>query len=149
MVFTHLPSAVCLAMIPIPTSLWLALVFLVGRACTQSMDVAPRSAFLASALPPDQRTAMMGLINVAKTGATSIGPYVTGSLADRGLFWVSFVAAGSLKATYDIGILLTFATRDGSAPKKAARDEREADGDGGLPKATAPNGHGSSRDGSA
>lgn len=109
MVFTHLPSAVCLSLIPIPSSLALSLAFLIGRACTQSMDVAPRSAFLAAALPADQRTAMMGLINVVKTCSTSIGPFVTGILADHGLFWVSFTAAGCLKAAYDIGMLLTFA----------------------------------------
>lgn len=73
------------------------------------MDVAPRSAFLAAALPADQRTAMMGLINVVKTCSTSIGPFVTGILADHGLFWVSFTTAGCLKAAYDIGMLLTFA----------------------------------------
>src|SRR5690348_16548924 len=121
MVFTHLPSAVCLALIPIPSVLWLSLVFLVGRACTQSMDVAPRSAFLAAALPKDQRTAMMGLINVVKTCSQSIGPYVTGRLARANLFWVSFVAAGSLKATYDIGILLTFAGRDASQSKNTSQ----------------------------
>lgn len=117
MVFTHLPSAICLALIPIPSTLWLSLVFLVGRACTQQMDVAPRSAFLAAALPKDQRTAMMGLINVVKTSSQSIGPYVTGSLARANLFWVSFITAGSLKATYDIGILLTFAGRDSTRPR--------------------------------
>ena len=84
------------------------------------MDVAPRSAFLAAALPKDQRTAMMGLINVVKTCSQSVGPYVTGSLAGVGLFWVSFVAAGSLKGMYDIGILLVFAGRDGSRPDKDA-----------------------------
>jgi sugar phosphate permease len=109
MVFTHLPSAVCLSLIPIPSSLALSLVFLIGRACTQSMDVAPRSAFLAAALPPEHRTAMMGLINVVKTCSTSIGPFVTGALAERGLFWISFTTAGVLKAAYDIGMLLTFA----------------------------------------
>jgi len=112
MVFTHLPSAVCLSLIPIPSSLALSLVFLIGRACTQSMDVAPRSAFLAAALPPDKRTAMMGFINVIKTCSTSIGPFVTGVLKDRGLFWVSFVAAGSLKALYDLGMLFTFVGRE-------------------------------------
>jgi len=76
------------------------------------MDVAPRSAFLAGALPADKRTAIMGAINVVKTCSQSLGPLLTGVLAGRGLFWVSFVMAGSLKATYDIGMLISFASKD-------------------------------------
>ncbi|KAJ9300262.1 hypothetical protein DTO271G3_2379 [Paecilomyces variotii] len=112
MAFTHLPSAVCLAMIPIPSSLPLALTFLILRSCTQSMDVAPRSAFLASVLPSDKRTAIMGAINVVKTCAQSLGPFLTGILASLNLFWVSFVLAGSLKAIYDVGILISFAEHE-------------------------------------
>lgn len=118
MVFTHLPSAICLALIPIPSSLPFALTFLVLRACTQNMDVAPRSAFLAGALPPNRRTAIMGAINVVKTCSQSLGPLITGLLAGANLFWVSFVMAGSLKATYDIGMLVSFAGKDVSRQKR-------------------------------
>mgnify|MGYP000427475207 CR=1 FL=1 len=112
MVFTHLPSAVFLALIPVPSSLPLALLFLILRACTQSMDVAPRSAFLAAVLLPGERTAVMGAVNVVKTTAQSLGPLITGVLAERDLFWVSFVAAGSLKACYDLGLLAVFKNRE-------------------------------------
>lgn len=108
MVFTHLPSAVFLALIPAPSSLPLSLLFLILRACTQSMDVAPRSAFLAAVLLPSERTAVMGAINVVKIAAQSLGPLITGVLAGKGLFWVSFVLAGSLKASYDVGLLGVF-----------------------------------------
>ncbi|RAH67824.1 putative MFS transporter [Aspergillus aculeatinus CBS 121060] len=111
MVFTHLPSAICLAMIPFPSALPLALMFLILRACTQNMDVAPRSAFLASALPSDKRTAIMGAVNVVKTSAQSMGPLITGVLASRGLFGASFTVAGVLKACYDIGMLVCFGGR--------------------------------------
>ncbi|KAL1856131.1 hypothetical protein Plec18167_000246 [Paecilomyces lecythidis] len=125
MAFTHLPSAVCLALIPIPSSLPLALMFLVLRSCTQSMDVAPRSAFLASVLPADKRTAIMGAINVVKTCAQSLGPFITGILASVNLFWVSFVLAGSLKAIYDIGILISFAEHE-MKRKKSLQQQRES-----------------------
>lgn len=108
MVFTHLPSAVFLALIPVPNEVHLSLLFLVLRACTQSMDVAPRSAFLAAIVLPSERTAVMGLVNVAKTTAQSLGPAITGLLADRRLFWVAFVCAGGLKASYDLGMLALF-----------------------------------------
>lgn len=111
MVFTHLPSAICLALIPIPPTLGGALVFLIGRSCTQVMDVAPRSAFLAAIVLPHERTAVMGTINVVKTCAQSLGPVITGVLGTHNHFWVAFVAAGALKATYDLGLLALFAER--------------------------------------
>lgn len=108
MVFTHLPSAVFLALIPVPSTPTFSLLFLVLRACTQSMDVAPRSAFLAAMLLPNERTAIMGTVNVVKTTAQAAGPLITGVLANNNLFWVSFVCAGSLKALYDLGLLIVF-----------------------------------------
>jgi len=128
MVFTHLPSAIFLALIPIPSSLPFAMLFLILRSCTQSMDVAPRSAFLAAVVLPNERTAVMGLINVVKTSAQSLGPLITGVLADKGVFWVSLVAAGTLKATYDLGMLAVFAghqTHDDRAAEEQRRAEEE------------------------
>jgi hypothetical protein len=89
------------------------------------MDGAPRSAFIAAVTLPNERTAVMGIIIVVKTFSSSIGPVITGALAARGLFWVSFVIAGSLKVAYDLGILAAFAghvSRDDKA-KAASREE--------------------------
>jgi MFS family permease len=108
MVFTHLPSAVFLALIPIPNNVYLSLAFLALRSCTQSMDVAPRSAFVAAIVLPQERTAVMGIVNVGNTMASSLGPLITGVLADQRLFWASFVCAGGLKACYDLGLLALF-----------------------------------------
>ncbi|KIW67698.1 hypothetical protein PV04_06930 [Phialophora macrospora] len=132
MVFTHLPSAVCLALIPIPSTLGGALVFLVGRACTQVMDVAPRSAFLAAIVLPHERTAVMGTINVVKTCAQSLGPVITGILGTKNHFWVAFVAAGSLKATYDLGLLAVFAEKEARKNRTERVDEEQQ---------VAPSGH--------
>lgn len=109
MVFTHLPSSIFLALIPIPNSLPLAMTFLILRSCTQSMDVAPRSAFIAAVVLPNERTAVMGLFNITKTSAMTLGPTITGILANKGLIWIAFVTAGTLKATYDLGMLAVFA----------------------------------------
>ncbi|PWY85095.1 MFS transporter [Aspergillus heteromorphus CBS 117.55] len=125
MVFTHLPSAVCLALIPVPGALPLALTFLILRSCTQTMDVAPRSAFLAAALPSDRRTAIMGSINVVKTCTQSLGPLLTGVLADRGLFGLSFTIAGILKATYDLGMLLSFAGKEKQSRQRTPATQGE------------------------
>ncbi|KAL4923330.1 putative MFS transporter [Aspergillus undulatus] len=134
MVFTHLPSALCLACLPIPSSLPLALTFLILRACSQNMDVAPRSAFLAAALPSDKRTAIMGSINVVKTSAQSMGPLITGVLADRGFFGTSFTLAGLLKMGYDVGILVSFlglkGDRDRKREEERVRERERGEGEG-------------------
>lgn len=108
MVFTHLPSALFLALIPVPSNLGLAMTFLVLRSCTQSMDQAPRQAFLAAAVLPSERTAVMGIVNVVRTLSQSGGPVMTGWLAGMNKFWVAFLIAGALKAGYDLAMLKMF-----------------------------------------
>ncbi|OAQ95726.1 hypothetical protein LLEC1_02834 [Akanthomyces lecanii] len=108
MVFTHLPSAVFLALIPIPSDPKLAILFLVLRASLQSMDTAPKTAFMATILQPGERTSVMGAANVVKTTAQSIGPLITGVLASHKFFWLTFVIAGSLKGMYDLLLLAVF-----------------------------------------
>jgi hypothetical protein len=75
------------------------------------MDQAPRSAFLSLIVLPEERTAVMGVVNILKTLAQSSGPSVTGILAGHNHFWVAFVVAGSLKAAYDIMLLVFFGGR--------------------------------------
>ncbi len=137
MVFTHLPSAIFLACIPIPDSLPFATMFIVLRSCTQSMDVAPRSAFLAAVVLPNERTAVMGAINVVKTSAQSLGPTITGILAHHDLFWVAFVTAGSLKAAYDLGMLAVFAGH--KTREERDEEQRQAEEDELLRESEDPN----------
>ncbi|KAH7323548.1 MFS transporter [Rhexocercosporidium sp. MPI-PUGE-AT-0058] len=108
MVFTHLPSAIFLMLIPVPSSLAGALVFLVLRSSLASMDIAPKAAFLSMVVLPGERTAVMGLISVVRTFSQSGGPVITGVLAQSGKFWVTFLVAGLLKAGYDLGLLAGF-----------------------------------------
>ncbi|KAL6698516.1 major facilitator superfamily domain-containing protein [Trichoderma pleuroticola] len=118
MVFTHLPSSIFLSLIPVFPDVHLSLLFLWLRASSQSMDVAPRAAFLAAVIKPSERTAIMGVINVVKTTGASLGPFLTGTLADHGLFWVAFVTAGCLKATYDLGMLAVFQNHEKHAAER-------------------------------
>lgn len=131
MVFTHLPSAILLALIPMPSQAWLAMMFLLIRASMSSADQAPRQAFIASVVLPSERTAMMGTVNVVKTLSQSIGPVVTGGLAQAGRFWVAFVLAGTMKAAYDLGMLkmfLGYRTREDNAVDGAKENGREGRG---------------------
>lgn len=108
MVVTHLPSAVFLALIPAPNALWLTAILLVARGTLASMDQAPRSAFLSKAVRAEERTAVMGIVNVVKTLSQSGGPSITGILAGENRFWIAFLAAGTLKVMYDLGLLTLF-----------------------------------------
>lgn len=108
MVFTHVPASISLAMIPLPSNVFAAMAFLALRYITNSMDQAPRQAFLSAAVLPGERTAVMGAVNVVKTLSQSVGPAVTGTLAQKNLFWVAFIAAGSLKLLYDVLMLAMF-----------------------------------------
>jgi sugar phosphate permease len=118
MVFTHLPSSICLALLPVPNDLPLALALLIFRACTQSMDSAPRTAFLAAALPSDKRTAIMGAVNVVRSTTQSLGPLLTGILARNNMFGLAFVLAGTLKVVYDLGMLASFAGKEVAKPRQ-------------------------------
>lgn len=124
MVATHLPSSIFLGLLPVPPGLPLTICLLVGRSVLNSMDQAPRSAFLSLVVLPEERTAVMGVVNILKTLAQSSGPTLTGVLAGRDHFWVAFVVAGSLKAAYDLGLLVFFGGR--VQPRK--NEPREASG---------------------
>ncbi|RMZ80506.1 hypothetical protein DV737_g2961, partial [Chaetothyriales sp. CBS 132003] len=67
MVFTHMPASVALALIPVPDNAGIAIALLAFRSSTSSMDQAPRQAFLAAAVLPNERTTVMGIVNVVKT----------------------------------------------------------------------------------
>lgn len=112
MAFTHLPSAVFLAFLALPPAsswgTWLAMALLTLRSCTQSLDQAPRSAFLAAVVLPAERTAIMGFINTIKTLATSGGIGLAGVLAQNHWWVVLFGGAGVLKISYDLLMLWMF-----------------------------------------
>ncbi|KAK6536410.1 hypothetical protein TWF281_000648 [Arthrobotrys megalospora] len=125
MVFTHLPSAICLCLIPAFPSVYPAVFFLVVRSLLGSMDQAPRSAFLSAVMKPSERTAVMGIVTVTKTLSQSAGPFVTGVMGGTGLFWVSFVVSGGLKAGYDLSLLVMFTALHGVGRKEAGGGETE------------------------
>lgn len=126
MVYTHLPASILLALLGIPSSAKVAIALIILRSCTQSMDTAPRSAFISATVLPQERTVTMGVVNVVKTLSQTLGPLATGLLAGKNLFWVAFLVAGCLKVTYDIGMLLLFVghkTREAAAEEE--RQERQ------------------------
>lgn len=125
MVLTHLPAQIFRALIGIPNNVHIALLFYVLNASTTYMGTAPRSAFVATIVLPEERTAVMGTLNVVKTAASSLGPAITGTLVDHNLFWVSFLLSGSLKAVYDVGILVFFRHKERERVRRDQNEDRE------------------------
>ncbi|KAJ3342556.1 hypothetical protein HDU93_001943 [Gonapodya sp. JEL0774] len=109
MVFTHLPSNVLMALLPstVP-NLPLAVTVLFARFSISQMDVAPRTAYVSSIVPPTARTAVLGATNIVRSVAGSLGPAATGWLSVRGWFDVAFWACGGLKIVYDLLLLWSF-----------------------------------------
>jgi MFS family permease len=108
MVFTHLPSSTAVLLFPLPNGIYLTVALFFIRTALNNMDQAPRSAFIAAVVRPDERTAVMGITSMLRTLAATAGPSVTGLLAGNDRFWIAFVAAGALRICYDLGLFAMF-----------------------------------------
>ncbi|KPI40900.1 uncharacterized protein AB675_10621 [Cyphellophora attinorum] len=110
MVFTHVPSSAAVLFFPAPPYFWLTAVLLLVRAGLNNMDQAPRSAFIAAVVKPEERTAVIGITSTIRTVAATSGPTITGLLAAKEAFWIAFVAAGICRLAYDFGLWYLFST---------------------------------------
>ncbi|KAF2253359.1 major facilitator superfamily MFS_1 [Trematosphaeria pertusa] len=108
MVFTHLPSSIASAFIPLPSSVGWTVGLLLFRAALNSMDQAPRTAFIAAVVKPEERTGAMGITSMLRTLSMSVGPSITGILAGNDRFWAAFVATGICRVSYDLGLWVLF-----------------------------------------
>lgn len=108
MVFTHLPSSIASAFIPLPKSVGPTIGLLLFRAALNSMDQAPRTAFIAAVVKPEERTGVMGITSMVRTLAMSVGPSITGLLSGNGVFWIAFLATGTCRIIYDLGLWVLF-----------------------------------------
>lgn len=108
MVFTHTPSSAAVLIFPFSPHLWVAAGLLLIRAGLNNMDQAPRAAFIAAVVKPEERTAVMGITATVRTLAAMTGPSITGLLAANDRFWIAFVMAGSCRLAYDFGLYALF-----------------------------------------
>jgi hypothetical protein len=108
MVFTHVPSSAAVLFFPFPPYFWMTAALLLLRTGLNNMDQAPRVAFIAAVVKPEERTAVMGITTLFRTLAGMSGPTVTGFLASSDQFWIAFVAAGIFRLAYDFGLWALF-----------------------------------------
>ncbi|RGP76753.1 multidrug resistance [Fusarium longipes] len=108
MVFTHLPSSISVLFFPFPSGIVITVILLFVRMGLNNMDQAPRAAFIAAVVKPEERTAVMGITSTLRTLAMATGPSLTGGLAESGRFWIAFVVGGGLRIMYDLGLWFMF-----------------------------------------
>ncbi|KAK0935302.1 hypothetical protein LTR29_013094 [Friedmanniomyces endolithicus] len=108
MVFTHIPSSAAVLVFGLPSNFVVVAMLLMIRAGLNNMDQAPRSAFIAAVVKPEERTAVMGITNLLRTFAAMAGRSLTGVLAGNDKFWVAFLAAGAFRLAYDVGLYVMF-----------------------------------------
>jgi predicted MFS family arabinose efflux permease len=107
MVFTHLPSNLLLAAVPLAPSLPVAVGLLLARTCLSQMDVPTRQAYVMALVPPAERTAAAAVTNTARYVTRPVGPALAGLLQPLGLA-IPFLIAGAVKSAYDLALWRQF-----------------------------------------
>jgi hypothetical protein len=108
MVFTHIPSSLCLILAAVAPSLELALGLLLVRATLSQMDVPARSSYVMAVVTPPERSAAASLTSVPRSLASALSPALAGALLAAGLEAWPLVICGMLKIAYDLALLWAF-----------------------------------------
>jgi MFS family permease len=109
MVFTHLPSNVLLAVIPLAPNLPAAIALLLARVALAQMDVPTRQAYVMALVDPDERTPAAAVTNTARYAVRPVGPALAG-VSQSIAFGLPFVLAGGIKSVYDVLLWRWFRT---------------------------------------
>jgi MFS family permease len=108
MVFTHIPSSLCLIGAALAPTLPLALTLLLIRSALSQMDVPARSAFVMSVVTPAERPAAASFTAVPRSLASALGPSLTGAMFAAGAMAAPLVLCGVLKIAYDLALFAAF-----------------------------------------
>ncbi len=108
MVWTHIPSSLCLIAASLAPSLETALALLLIRAALSQMDVPTRSSYVMAVVTPQERTAAASFTSVPRSLAASASPAIAGALFAAGYTALPLIICGVLKIAYDIALLWTF-----------------------------------------
>jgi MFS family permease len=108
MVFTHLPSNLCLVLVPFAPTLWLAILLLLVRSALSQMDVPTRTSYVMAVVTPEERPAAASITAVPRSLAAAAGPALAGAMLAASPFGWPLVAAGALKIAYDLMLLAMF-----------------------------------------
>lgn len=108
MVFTHIPSSVCLIAAAFTPSLPLTLLLLLVRSALSQLDVPTRSAYVMAVVTPPERLAAASFTAVPRSLAAAVAPTIAGGLLGAGWLGAPLIACGALKIAYDLAVLAAF-----------------------------------------
>lgn len=108
MVYTHIPSSLCLILAAVAPSLEMALAFLLVRAALSQMDVPTRSSYVMAVVTPAERPAAASVTSVPRSLAAAASPAIAGALFAAGWEAWPLIICGVLKILYDLGLLWAF-----------------------------------------
>ncbi len=108
MVFTHIPSSLCLIGAAFAPTLPLALGLLFMRSALSQMDVPTRSAYVMAVVTPPERPAAASFTAVPRSLASALSPSLGGALFAAGWLGAPLIACGVLKIAYDLALLYAF-----------------------------------------
>jgi len=108
MVFTHIPSSVCLIFAAVSPDLPVALGFLLVRSALSQMDVPTRSSYVMAVVTPPERPAAASVTAVPRSLASSLSPALAGALLTTPFLGLPLILCGTLKIVYDIALLISF-----------------------------------------
>jgi MFS family permease len=108
MVFTHLPSSLCLLAIPFCGELHWAILLLLVRSALSQMDVPTRSSYVMAIVSPAERPAAVSVTSVPRSLAAAASPALAGWMLGLSSFGWPLIVGGGLKIVYDLLLLAMF-----------------------------------------
>jgi MFS family permease len=107
MVFTHIPSSLCLIAAAFAPNLAVVLGLLLLRSALSQMDVPTRTSYVMAVVTPAERAAAASVTAVPRSLASSLSPAFAGALFASALPGLPLLLCGGLKIVYDVALLYT------------------------------------------
>jgi MFS family permease len=108
MVWTHIPSSMCLILTAVAPNLAIALILLSIRAALSQMDVPTRSSYVMAVVSEAERAAAASFTSVPRSLASAASPALAGVLLASSFRGWPLIICGGLKIVYDILLLIQF-----------------------------------------
>jgi len=111
MVFTHLPSNLCLIAMAFAPNLASVVGLWFLRCALSQMDVPARTTYVMTMVTPPERTAAASVTALPRSLAAAVAPALAGWLLAASPFGWPLLIAGGAKAVYDVLLLISFGHR--------------------------------------
>jgi len=108
MVFTHIPSSLCLIAAAFTPNLTLVLALLLIRSALSQMDVPTRASYVMAVVTPAERAAAASFTAVPRSLASAVSPVMAGALLATSFATLPLILCGGLKIVYDVALLFSF-----------------------------------------